>query len=268
MALTAERSKTDKHYLARILERRDISEDLWVIRVDPGGPFSFKAGQYATLGVEHEGKRVERAYSIVSSPYEEGLEFFLELVPLGELTPKLYKLRAGDSMLCRKIAKGRFTLDLRSGRTNHLLLATVTGVAPFVSYVRTLYRDWKAGDSPMPGNHKLYCIQGGSRSWEFGYREEMERYAAEVPWLKYVATISRPWEDAAWTGETGRVEDLVRRYVADWGLKPTETTGYLCGHPSMIENGRGILERAGWQKGSTFEEVYFIPGKEFTPGQV
>src|SRR5258708_14812218 len=33
----SERSKTDKHYLARILERRDISEDLWVIRVDPGG---------------------------------------------------------------------------------------------------------------------------------------------------------------------------------------------------------------------------------------
>ncbi len=157
-----------------------------------------------------------------------------------------------------------FYLDLRSGRTNHLLLSTVTGVAPFVSYVRTLYRDWKAGDSPMPGNHKLYCIQGGSRSWEFGYREEMERYAAEVPWLKYVATISRPWEDAAWTGETGRVDDLVRKYVSDWGLKPAETTGYLCGHPNMIENGRGILQRAGWQKGSTFEEVYFIPGKEVT----
>jgi hypothetical protein len=42
---------SDKHYTARILERRDLSEDLWVIRVDPGGPFQFKAGQYATLGV-------------------------------------------------------------------------------------------------------------------------------------------------------------------------------------------------------------------------
>src|SRR6266851_5202597 len=234
MELTAQKPITEKHFIARILERKDLSEDLWVIKVDPGGPFTFKAGQYATLGVEHEGKRIERAYSIVSSPYEEGLEFFLELVPQGGLTP-------------------------------NLLLATVTGIAPFVSYVRTLYRDWKAGDSPMPGNHKLYCIQGGSRSWEFGYREELERVAGEVPWLKYVATIRRPWEDAAWTGETGRVEDLVRKYVSEWGLKPAETTGYLCGHPNMIENGRGILERAGWQKGSTFEEVYFIPGKEFTP---
>src|SRR5882724_12086525 len=165
----------EKHYEATILERRELSEDLWLVKVDPGGPFKFLAGQYATLGVDHEGKRIERAYSIVSSPYEEGLEFFLELVPQGELTPKLYKLQKGDTMLCRKIAKGRFTLDLRSGRTNHLLLATVTGIAPFVSYVRTLYQDWKKRDSAMPGDHKLYCLQGGSRSWEFGYREELER---------------------------------------------------------------------------------------------
>jgi len=252
----------EKHYVAKVLERKDLSEDLWLVRVDPGGPFKFVAGQYATLGVDHNGKRIERAYSIVSSPYEEGLEFFIELVPQGELTPHLYKLHPGDTMLCRKISKGRFTLDLKSGRTNHLLLATVTGLAPFVSYVRTLYKDWKAGNSPMPGNHKLFCIQGGSRSWEFGYREEMEKYAAEVPWFKYVSTISRPWEDEKWSGQTGRVDDLVRQYAREWGLKATDTTGYLCGHPNMVENCRGILQRAGWQKGSMFEEVYFQPPKE------
>ena len=114
----------------------------------------------------------------------------------------------------------------------------------------------------MPGAHKLYCIQGGSRSWEFGYCEEMEKFAAEVPWFKYISTISRPWEDPDWKGETGRVDDLVRHYAADWALKATETTGYLCGHPNMVENCRGILQRAGWQKGSMFEEVYFQPAKE------
>src|SRR6266571_537898 len=128
----------DKHYQARILERRDISPDLWILRVDPGGPFEFRAGQYATLGIEQDGKRTERAYSIVSSPYEDSLEFFFELVPQGDLTPDLSRLNEGDTLLCRKIAKGRFTLDLRSGRSNHLLVSTVTGIAPFVSYVRTL----------------------------------------------------------------------------------------------------------------------------------
>jgi len=263
---------TDKHYQARIVERRDISPDLWVVRVDPGGPFKFLAGQYATLGIERDGRRFERAYSIVSSPYEDFLEFFIELVPQGDVTPDLFKLTTGDTLLCRKIAKGRFTLDLRSGRAQHLLVSTVTGIAPFVSYVRTLYRDWKnsgvipgaqkmPGADKMPGAHKLFCLHGASRSWEFAYREELERVAAEVPWFKYIPTVSRPWEDPEWKGETGRVDDLVRKYEEAWGLRPEATTAYLCGHPSMVENSRGILQRAGWKKDAMFDEVYFVQGK-------
>src|SRR5260370_211693 len=212
-------SPPDKQYQVRILERRDLSPDLWIMRIDPGGPFEFRGGKYATLGVEQDGKRIERAYSIVSSPYEESLEFFFELVPHGDLTPDLFKLNSGDTLLCRKIAKGRFTLDLRSGRTNHLLVSTVTGIAAFVSYVRTLYRDWKNGPSSMPGDHKLYCLQGASRSWEFGYREELERYAREVPWFKYVATVSRPWEDLDWKVETGRGGDLLRENADERGWR-------------------------------------------------
>jgi ferredoxin--NADP+ reductase len=256
----------DKHYLARILERRDISPDLWILRVDPGGPFEFRAGQYATLGIEQDGKRTERAYSIVSSPYEDLLEFFFELVPQGALTPDLSRLNEGDTLLCRKIAKGRFTLDLRSGRSNHLLVSTVTGIAPFVSYVRTLYRDWKNGGSPMPGNHKFFCLQGASRSWEFGYREEFERYAQEAPWFEYLPTVSRPWEDPDWKGERGRVDDVLRKYTDTWGLRPEGTSAYLCGHPSMIENSRGILKRAGWKKDALFEEAYFQAAKEAHSG--
>ena len=246
----------DKHYRARILDRRDISQDLWILRMDPGGPFEYRAGQYATLGVERDGVRTERAYSIVSSPYEDALEFFVELVPQGGLTPTLFELKPGDELLCRKIAKGRFTLDLRSGRTNHLLISTVTGIAPFVSYVRTLQRDWKNGKA-MPGDHKVFCLQGASHSVEFGYREELAHYATEAPWFKYVATVSRPWENPDWKGETGRVDDLLRKYTDAWGLRPGTTTAYLCGHPKMIENSRGILERAGWRKDAILEEAYF-----------
>lgn len=247
----------DKYYNARILERRDISADLCILRVDPGGPLEYRAGQYATLGIERDGVRTERAYSMVSSPYEEVLEFFVELVPNGGLTPNLFELRQGDTLLCRKIAKGRFMLDLRSGRTNHLLISTVTGIAPFVSYVRTIYRDWKSGGSSMPGDHKLFCLQGASHASEFGYREELERYASEAAWFQYVPTVSRPWENPQWTGETGRVDDLLRKYTEAWRLRPEETTAYLCGHPKMIESGRGILHRAGWKKDAVLEEAYF-----------
>lgn len=250
----------EKHYKARVLDRRDVAQDLFILRVDPGGPFEYRAGQYATLGIERDSARTERPYSMVSSPYEDALEFFVELVPRGDLTPSLFQLRPGDTLLCRKIAKGRFLLDLRSGRTNHLLISTVTGIAPFVSFVRTLHRDWQSGAGPMPGERQFFCIQGASRSFEFGYREELERYASETTWFKYVPTVSRPWEDTQWIGEIGRADDLLRKYIEAWGLRPETTTAYLCGHPKMIENSRGILERAGWKNDAVLEEAYYQVG--------
>ena len=249
----------DKFFNAHIIERQEISTDLWRIKLDPGGDFNFVAGQYATLGVRDGEKLIERAYSIVSSPYEPQLEIFFELVPHGELTPELYKLHVGDEVSLRKIPKGRFTLDLKSGHKNHLLLSTVTGIAPFVSYARTLYKDWK--ENKLPADIHLYMINGASREWEFGYRQEMERLTAEVPWLTYVPTISRPWEDADWHGETGRVEDLIRKYGDEWELTGENTTGYLCGHPQMIELGMGILKRRGFPNASLKQEVYWIPPK-------
>ena len=253
----------DKFYRARITHRMDLAPDLWVIRIDPGGEFRFTAGQYATLGVQTPAKIVERPYSIVSAPFEKEIEIFIELVPQGELTPLLYKLKVGDEMTMRKVSKGRFTLDTKSGHKNHLLLCTVTGIAPFVSYARSLYKDWK--EKKFAGDHHLYMINGASRSWEFGYREEIEKIAAEVPWLTYVPTISRPWEDPKWQGETGRVEDLIRKYADGWNLNGADTTGYLCGHPQMIEHGKGILQRHGYAKEWLKEEVYWIPAKAAQP---
>lgn len=252
----------EKHLSGRIVGRRDVAPDLFVLQVEVTGELPYLAGQYATLGVEVDGRRIERPYSLCSSPYEKDLEFFVERVPHGELTPLLYAMDEGAPLLVRRFAKGRFTLDLRSGRKNHLLLGTVTGIAPYVSYVRTVYEDWKKGGTPMPGEHRLFCIQGASRGNEFGYRDELERIAGEAPWLKYVPTVSRPWESEGWQGETGRTDDLIRAYARVWDLKPEDTTAYLCGHPSMVENGRGILLRAGWKKDAVQDEVYFVPGRD------
>jgi ferredoxin/flavodoxin---NADP+ reductase len=252
----------EKHLPARIVDRREVAGDLFVLHVEVGGPLPYLAGQYATLGVEVQGNRIERPYSMCSSPYESTLEFFVERVHTGELTPLLYAMDKGAPLLVRRFAKGRFTLDLRSGRKDHLLLATVTGVAPYVSFVRTAYADWKKGGGPMPGEHRLFCIQGASRSNEFGYRGELEKIAGEAPWLNYVATVSRSWEDEQWNGEKGRVDDLIRKYVEVWGLQPEETTAYLCGHPGMLEQGRGILLRAGWKKDAIQDEAYFQAEKE------
>jgi ferredoxin--NADP+ reductase len=249
----------DKFYRATITKRIDFAPDLWMLRVQPSGEFKFAPGQYATLGLQGLEKRSERPYSIVSSPYESEIEFFFELVPQGELSPRLHKLQPGGEMLMRKVPKGRFTLDINGGRTNHLLVCTVTGVAPFVSYARTLYRDWKEGR--FDGGHKLFLLEGASRSWELGYHQELIKIAEEVPWLKYVPTISRPWDDGNWRGEIGRVDELLRKYTDLWGLNGTNSVGYICGHPQMIENGKGILHRIGFTKEVLKEEVYWIPDK-------
>lgn len=271
----------EKFYRARIVERQDLTEDLWTIRLDPGGEFHFQAGQYATLGIVTPDKHIERPYSIVSAPSEPHLEFFLERVPQGALTPMLFKCQVGDTLTIRKAAKGRFTLDTVSGRTKHLLVCTVTGVAPFVSYIRTLYKQWKEHrETSAPAGatastdatattgadgatgHQLYLLEGASRSWEFGYRQEIERCAAEVPWLHYVSTVSRPWEDSGWQGERGRVDELIRKYADLWGVAPENASVYLCGHPTMIENAKGILLRRGWQKTAVKDEIYFVPSRD------
>jgi len=250
----------EKHHRARITHRIDLAPELWIIRIRPEGEFRFVPGQYATLGLEGADNRSERPYSLCSSPYEEELEFFFELVPGGELTPQIYDRQLGDELLLRKIPKGRFTLDLSGPHRNHFLVCTVTGVAPYVSFVRTLFKDWK--DGRFAGDHRLFLLNGASRSWEFGYLDELRGYAEQVPWLTYVPTVSRPWEDEKWAGEIGRVDELLRKYTDMWGLNAQNTVGYLCGHPEMIEHGKGILKRLGFTKETLREEVYWVPAKE------
>src|ERR1700685_780798 len=251
----------DKFFRAQVTQRVDFAPDLWMFRIRSGGEFHYVPGQYATLGVERpDGKRVERPYSIASSPSEDEVEFFFELVPEGALTPKLHKLQPGDQVLMRKAHKGRLVLEMTNGRTNHLLVSTVTGVAPFVSFVRTLSKDWK--DGRFDGNHKLYLLNGASRPWEFGYKDELIKFADELPFLKYVPTVSRPWDHSDWPGETGRADDILRKYADSWGLDAPNTHAYLCGHPDMIANSKAILKRRGFlDKTAIKEEIYWIPAK-------
>ncbi len=248
-------STNEKFYRATVKARTDHSSELWSVQLSLPGPFPFKPGQYATLGVEREGKPLERPYSIVSAPHESELEFFVDLVPHGELTPLLYGLQPGDSLSVRKAAKGLFTLDTRSGHRNHFLISTVTGVAPFVSFVRSLRHE----SARLAPGMRLFLLQGASHRHEFGYEEELRRAAAELPWFTYVPSISRPWDEPGWTGETGRADDLIRKYADQWQLKPDDTTVYLCGNPQMVENGKGILRRAGYSPQSIKEEVYWVP---------
>jgi ferredoxin/flavodoxin---NADP+ reductase len=248
-----------KYQKVTVTYRKDFSPDLWMVRIRPEEPLPFIPGQYATLGIERDGKPLERAYSIASSPLEEELEFFFELVTYGELTPPLFDLHVGDILLMRRQAKGLFTLDVKSGHPNHFLISTVTGVAPYVSMARTMARQAEQGQQ---ASARLFLLHAASRSCEFAYRDELEALAAKYDWIRYVPTVSRPWEDASWQGEVGRAEDVLRKYLDSYGLAASDTTVYLCGHPQMIENSKGILQRRGFGKESVREELYWVPKKQ------
>jgi ferredoxin--NADP+ reductase len=245
--------------LARITRRQEYSPTLWSVWMKPPEELVFKAGQYVAFGVDHNEKVLERAFSIVSSPYEPELEFFIERVPEGALSPKLYELQVGEQVFMRKKAKGIFNVDVKSGHTNHYLVSTVTGIAPYISMVRTLALDLKDGRLAQP--FRLIILQGVSKSNEFGYDKELYKAAAEYPWVTYIPTISRPWEDPQWSGERGRVDDLVRKYADNLDLKPEDTTIYLCGNPGMIVNARDIMRRRGFEHAAIKEETYWAPGE-------
>lgn len=134
------------------------------------------------------------------------------------------------------------------------MLATVTGVAPFVSILRTQQIDRARGAA---SDHQFVVIHGASHSGEFGpYRSELEELS-RAGWLSYIPTVSRPLADPNWIGETGRVEDIVRKHADQLGLDHNNSLAYACGHPQMVENVKDILARARFRKDQIKQEEYF-----------
>ncbi|HET9052290.1 MAG TPA: FAD-binding oxidoreductase [Candidatus Dormibacteraeota bacterium] len=239
----------------RVVARRDLAADLWVVRVRADSAISFRCGQYVTVGVEVDGELRERPYSIVSAPAEGELELFLELVPDGYLTPHLHDLADGQAVALRTKTKGIFLRECPVAGETHVFVATVTGVAPFVSLLRTLAERTRTGEWTADG--QILLLQGASRSWELGYLDELRALEAEMPWFTYVPTVSRPWEDPEWTGETGRAEDVLRKHADAVGASPGRAGVYLCGHPGMISGARGLMRRAGLADKAIREEQYW-----------
>jgi len=222
-----------------ILERKDISDDLWLIWIEKPKDFSFKAGQYCTIGTGN----IERAYSIVSSPHEDTLELFVELIspPEGNLTPLLWELSVGDTVSIRPRAKGLFVFKPKL--KNQLMISTVTGIVPYISILREYIHNNQNG-------HIFHVLQGASYRNEFTYDGELTQLANTYSdFIKYIPTISRPneSENAGWNGATGRVNNLIADYIGQNSLTPEDTILYACGHPEMIETVKDQFIPQGFQ---------------------
>jgi ferredoxin--NADP+ reductase len=255
---------------AVVTEKIEVTPGLFVLRVRPDEwelP-DFTPGQFAVLGLPPEAKRcaladpeeeippkpgalIRRAYSIASSSVaKEYLELYITLVRSGGLTPRLYALEVGDRLWLGRKITGRFTLNDVPPEAHLVLVATGTGLAPYMSMLRTML--------PEADDRRIAVLLGARHSWDLGYQAELMALAAEFAHLSYVPIISRPAEEPTpWQGAAGYVQDLWRDGVVEraWGERPTpETTRiFLCGNPAMIDDMSEILAQEGYREHSRKE---------------
>lgn len=245
-------------FVAQILQ---VSPIMKIVRVKPDGwtlP-EYKAGQFVALGLhasaprcadsteEHTkfapDKLIKRAYSIASSSTQDFVEFYITLVRSGSLTPRIFNLNIGDKIWMGKKATGMFTLDEIESEKNVILIATGTGVAPYMSMLRS---------NALSRKGKIMVIHGAANSWDLGYSSELTLLETMASNFSYHPTITEPdKEPSGWTGDTRFIEDIWKDKVIDtkMGLrpKPEDSHIFLCGNPRMIGAMEEILDSEGFK---------------------
>ncbi len=265
---------------ATIIERTDLNPYLAIVKVRPdsGEASPFIPGQFCTLGLPRADadparaqagkppRLLRRAYSIVSSgEVTDHREFFVVLVEEGKLTPKLFEIEQGGRVWMSDRCDGHFHIDTVKPGKNLVMVATGTGVAPYVSILRTNQRRLARGE-PQPWIRSV-VLHGCRIESDLGYRQELQTLAAADPSFRYVPTLTRVGESNGWTGHRGRVPTLMEPQVfesiAGFPLDPEQTEVMLCGNPAMIETVEQMLEPMGFvtatkkQEGNIHFERYW-----------
>lgn len=198
--------------------------------------FDFENGEFVTLGLRPEGKLIARAYSITSTKRDDHLEFLSIHVPGGPLTSRLAQIREGDSVWVNTKSTGSLTLEHVLPGRHLFMLATGTGLAPFLSLVR--------GREVYEVFEKVILVHTVREVRDLVYREELESLAGEQ--LRYVPTVTREdfpvqtrGAELFRTGELTRMLDLP---PAD----PEQDRIMLCGNPAMNKEMSAWLQEHGW----------------------
>jgi ferredoxin--NADP+ reductase len=253
-------------YNATVIGREEINPQLVILRVRPDAElFDFKPGQFGVLGMlgnaprvpeaapedapAEPDKMIRRAYSIASASVERRyLEFYLTLITSGSLTPRLFALRHGSRVFLGAKASGIFTLDRVAPEKAVVLIATGTGLAPYVSMLRTML----VSDS----QRRFVVLHGARYSWDLGYRGELESLTRLRPNFTYIPSITRPDQDPHFIGYTGRIQSLMEQGVLEKEsgvvLDPAQSEVFLCGNPEMVKVATTMLQGKGFAaKGGT-----------------
>jgi len=235
-------ASAEKFTRQTLLDVTPLTPSLFTLRTtrDPG--FRFTAGQFVRLGVtKADGSTVWRAYSVVSSPFDEFLEFFSIVVPGGEFTSELNRLREGDTLMVEKQATGYLTLDRFNDGRDLWMLSTGTGVAPFLSILQN-FEVWEKFE-------RIILVYSVREARELAYQQMIaeltqREYLAECAHkFTFISTVTREEHAGALHGRiTTLIENGELEKAAGVELSPEHSRVMICGNPQMIEDTRAVLK--------------------------
>ncbi len=244
-----------------------LEDKLFSITVTRPSGFAFLPGQFARLGlcvgsVETAAPEAApipnewRAYSMVSKPDAEELEFFSVVVPDGKFSPALARLQPGDALWIDKSVFGFLTLERFVDGEDLWLVATGTGLSAYLSMLRdpATWHRFK----------RIILLHGVRKSNELAYRQELLALAnlagpqrALLIYLPVTSqeTLSRslsPSIQPQWL-EPARLTTLLKSGELEQrvgvALEPPRSRIMLCGNPAMVTEMRGLLAERGFAPG-------------------
>jgi len=246
-----------------VLSVHHWTDELFSFHATRNPSFRFDNGQFTMIGLEVEGKPLLRAYSMVSPNYDDTLEFFSIKVPDGPLTSRLQHITPGSQILVGRKPTGTLVLDnLLPGRTLYML-ASGTGIAPFLSIMRD--------PESYERYEKVLLVHSCRKVADLAYRDMLTKGLEEDELLGdiaggkfiYYPTVTRePFENR------GRITDLIAsgRLFRDIDLAPLEPAHdriMICGSPLMLQDLRMLAEERGFSEGSSGQPGTFVVEKAF-----
>ncbi|MGR5064543.1 ferredoxin--NADP reductase [Photobacterium sp. DNB22_13_2] len=226
---------------AKVINNRHWNNDLFSLvlqaNIEP-----FKAGQFTKLGLEIDGKMIQRAYSFVNPPSTDQIEVYATRVADGLLSPRLHALEPGQEVFISARANGYFTLDEVPDAEQLWLLATGTAIGPYLSILREP-SSWKRF-------RKIVLVHAVRFSADLSYQAEInalkERYPEQLIVQPFVSREPAP---PALSGRIPQaLEDgMLERHVG-LSLAPEKSQIMLCGNPEMVRETKTVLEQKGFTK--------------------
>ncbi len=233
--------------------------DLLSFRVTRPLPLSYLPGQYARLGVDVHAQVIWRAFSFVSAPQEDELEFYAVLVPDGLFSARLQEMQVGDTLHVEHENYGFMTADRFSDSEDCWMLATGTGIGPYISMLRD--------DALWKRFSHLVLVHGVRQAADLAYHDELQQMRVQAlaeqrhARLTLVSCISRDARDDIDTLQfAGRITDAWDQGTLEaWTslpITPQRSRVMMCGNPQMIDQMRRRLHQRG-----------MAPCRKLVPGQ-